>query len=121
MPLSEREQQILEEIEKNLYADDPAFARGVRKSAPEAKEFKHLKLGAALFAAGLVLLVTFFVSRLLFIGVSAFASMVAGIFLAATAFFSLASARAKQARVRTRFALRFEDWDRRLRDRYRRR
>lgn len=121
MPLSEREQQILEEIEKNLYAEDPAFARGVRKSAPEAKEFKHLKLGAALFATGLVLLVTFFVSRLLLFGVGAFGAMVAGIFLATTASFSLASSRAKQAMARMRFARIFEDWDRRLRERYRRR
>ncbi|HEX2241181.1 MAG TPA: DUF3040 domain-containing protein [Actinomycetota bacterium] len=121
MPLSEREQQILAEIEKNLYAEDPAFARGVRKSAPQAKEFKHLRLGTALFAVGLVLLVTFFVSRLLLFGVSAFGAMVAGIFLMGTAFYSLAAARAKQVKVRTRFARAFEDWDRRFRERYRRR
>ncbi|MFN2526627.1 MAG: DUF3040 domain-containing protein [Actinomycetota bacterium] len=121
MPLSEREQQILEEIEKNLYAEDPAFARGVRKSSPQAKEFKHLKLGAGLFAVGLVLLVSFFVSRLLLFGVLAFAAMVGGIVLVAGAMYALASAQAKQLKVGTRFTRTFEDWDRRLRDRYRRR
>lgn len=121
MPLSEREQQILEEIEKNLYAEDPTFARGVRKSSPEVKEFKQLKIGAGLFAAGFILLVTFFVSRLLLFGVFAFAAMVGGIALIAGALFTLVTARAKQVRVRSRLTHTFEDWDRRLRERYRRR
>ncbi|MGH2694229.1 MAG: DUF3040 domain-containing protein [Actinomycetota bacterium] len=75
MPLSDREQQILAEIEKNLSSDDPRLARQA------ARRDLGLKAGALLFLAGFALLIGFFVSRSVLIGVAAFAAMVSGIVL----------------------------------------
>jgi hypothetical protein len=75
VPLSDREQQILAEIEKNLSSDDPRLARQAAR-----RDF-GLKAGALLFLAGFALLIGFFVSRSVLIGVGAFAAMVSGIVL----------------------------------------
>ena len=84
MPLSEREQQILDEIERNLNREDapgPARARPSR-----AASGTRLKQGVALFVAGLLLLVLgFFSTRIVLVGVAAFAAMVGGAVLIATA------------------------------------
>lgn len=95
MPLSEREQRILEEIEKGLYSEDPAFARTVRRAAPRSAERRRLKLGLAVFAAGFAALFAFFGSGRVLWGVASFAAMVAGITIAAGA------ARALLAEVRS--------------------
>jgi hypothetical protein len=95
VPLSEREQRILEEIEKGLSREDPAFARAVRRAAPRSTERRRLKLGLATFAAGFAALFAFFGSGLVIWGVASFAAMVAGLTIAAGAGRSLiADARA---------------------------
>ncbi len=83
MPLSERERRILEEIEKGLNKEDPSFARGVRRQAPRAADRRRVKTGAGLVVAGLLVLVAFFVSGAIVIGVVAFALMVAGVVMIA--------------------------------------
>lgn len=85
MPLSEREQRILEEIERGLYREDPAFARTVRRAAPRAAERRRFKLGVATFLAGFAALFVFFGSGQVIWGVASFAAMVAGITIAAGA------------------------------------
>ncbi|HWL64427.1 MAG TPA: DUF3040 domain-containing protein, partial [Actinomycetota bacterium] len=73
VPLSEREQQILHEMEKNLVAEDPNLADlGGREGGSRGK------LGVLAFLAGIVLLFIFFVSQLWFVGLAAFGAMVAG-------------------------------------------
>jgi hypothetical protein len=81
VPLSDREQQILEEIEKNLYDEDPRFARATRRSRPRYDGSKRVRLGALLFVAGLGTLLLFFVTQQVLVGVLAFGGMVAGIVL----------------------------------------
>ncbi|HVF52817.1 MAG TPA: DUF3040 domain-containing protein [Actinomycetota bacterium] len=81
MPLSEHEQRILEEIEKNLYAEDPLFAKDVERGAPLQNEVRRAKLGLLSFVAGVAALISFFVTRMVLLGVVAFGAMVLGIVL----------------------------------------
>lgn len=81
MPLSERERRILEEIEKNLLEEDPSFAGGLRRRVPAAASSRKVAVG--LLALGFALLIGFFVTRNILIGVAAFGTMVAGITLVA--------------------------------------
>ena len=81
MPLSEHEQRILDEIEKNLVHEDPRFARGVRRTTPRFDRSRRAKLGAAIFVCGLIVLVAFFATQEVVVGVVAFGAMVAGIVL----------------------------------------
>jgi hypothetical protein len=83
MPLSERERQILEEIEKGLSKEDPSFAREVRRKAPRAADRRRVKIGAVLVLVGLVVLLSFFITSAILLGVAAFASMVGGVVLIA--------------------------------------
>jgi Flp pilus assembly protein TadB len=74
VPLSENEQRILQEIEKNFYESDPEFARAVTENG-----YNHSGRNAKLYAAGFVaclalLLVTF--SQLLIVGFAGFLGMV---------------------------------------------
>lgn len=59
MPLSEDEQRILTEIEQQLYHEDPGLAHEVSSTTVFTHGFKHIRLAALGFVAGLaVLLVT---------------------------------------------------------------
>lgn len=122
MPLSDREQRILEEIEKNLYQEDPSFARDVRRRSPRMDEVRRAKLGVFIFLCGFALLIGFFVSRSVLIGVVAFGAMVGGIVLVAGAIKGLASGRGMSSGIRRdRFTTMIHTWEQRLRRRYRRR
>jgi hypothetical protein len=118
VPLSEREQRILEEIEKNLHEEDPAFARTVREQAPRMDEIRRIKLGVAIFAAGFVSLISFFFSGLILVGVLAFGLMVGGIVLFAGAVRVLATERRSASVRRQRMANRIGRWEERIRQRY---
>ncbi len=78
MPLSDREQQILQEIEDQLYEQDPEFARGVSSTTLQAHLLRNVRRGIATFVAGFVVLVVFFFQTMLVIGVAAFLLMLAG-------------------------------------------
>src|SRR5688500_16476980 len=82
VPLSEREEKILEEIEKNLHTEEDPSARATSSSrtSPKAKT----RMGLAIFVIGLATLIGFFVSRSLLVGLLAFAAMVAGAVLLAS-------------------------------------
>jgi len=80
MPLSEQEQRLLDEMERNLYhgdADDVATV-GVRRGRPTASA---LVLAVAGVLVGLGLLVTGVVIRQPLVGVLGFAAMFAGVVL----------------------------------------
>jgi hypothetical protein len=57
MPLSEHEQRLLEQIERELYADDPKLVSTVRSINPRTYALRRLWRSAALFIAGLGVLV----------------------------------------------------------------
>ncbi len=56
MPLSEDEQRILTEIEQQLYHDDPGLAHEVSSTTVFTHGFKHIRLAALGFVAGLAVL-----------------------------------------------------------------
>ena len=64
MPLSEEEQRILHEIERNFYERDPAFARGVSQHTLYRHAGRNCKWAALGFFVGVVVLVVSFVSSL---------------------------------------------------------
>ncbi len=120
MPLSEREQQILEEIEKSLYQEDPRFAREVKRKAPRMAERQRVKLGALVTLAGFAALIVFFITQLVLVGVVAFGAMVGGIVtIAGSIKGSLAPRRPKGPAFQERIATAARSFEEKLRDRYR--
>jgi Protein of unknown function (DUF3040) len=60
VPLSEREQKILAELEESLVRQDPEFAERVRSETVYRHAGRHCKWAAAGFIAGLAVLVAFY-------------------------------------------------------------
>jgi len=56
VPLSEHEQRVLEQIERDLYADDPKFAATVRGIDPKARHRRRYVRAGAGVLVGLALL-----------------------------------------------------------------
>jgi hypothetical protein len=116
MPLSEREQEILAEIERNLQEEDPlARARGRRSRTPSS-ESNRFKLAVFVFIMGLMILIGFFVSELVVVGVIAFVTMVSAIVLGASSLAAMFSARSDEP---GRVSRTLSDWEERVRRRYR--
>ena len=110
-PLSEREQQILDELEKELGGrPEPTKTAG-------GERYRGVKLGIVLFVAGIVLLVWFFASGFILAGVGAFAAMVAGIVLGAS---SVRTEISRGGNASERIARTVGGWDDAIRRRYRR-
>lgn len=80
MGLSEREQKVLEELERGLYAEDAKFATKV--SAGPSNSAAQIVGGALLSVVGLSVLVFAVVSQLTVFGVVGFALMLAGVLVA---------------------------------------
>jgi hypothetical protein len=76
MPLSEDEQRILQEIERSLSSDDPAFAERVRSHTVYRQAGRNCKWAAIAFVAGLVLMIFSFASSV-FLGLLGFLVMLA--------------------------------------------
>jgi len=117
VPLSDREQKILEEIERNLYEEDPRLARDAPRQT-RLDSSSRFKLGLLLFLLGLAILVGFFVSGLVVVGVVAFGSMVAGLVLLAGSAKDIASSARPS---RDQVSQRFSQWEQRLREKYKKR
>lgn len=118
MPLSDHEQKILEEIEKSLYQEDPKFARDVKRRSPQMGERRRVKLGAALFLVGFVVLIGFFITSNIVVGVLAFGTMVGAIVLVAGSITGLAPGRGGPGTSpRDRLLKSFEQWESRVRKR----
>jgi hypothetical protein len=118
VPLSEREQKILEEIERDLYREDPTFARGVRRSRSGLPKATRARLGALLFAGGLCTLFVFFANQWLILGVVAFGAMVTGVVLLAG---SLRTPEGSSREPRDRLSELLKRWEERIRRRPKRR
>ncbi len=80
MGLSEREQQLLDELERGLYASDSSLAHKLGK--PGARSPKRIIAGAALAVIGLSLLVVAVILQFALFGVAGFLVMLAGLILA---------------------------------------
>jgi hypothetical protein len=73
MPLSDREQQILSDIEARLRQDDPKFARTVGTTTISSRSRRHVKLAAVGFVVGFLLL--FGIVASIWFGIVGFALM----------------------------------------------
>jgi Protein of unknown function (DUF3040) len=78
VPLSEEEQKMLEEIERNFYDHDPALAKSVRTAMVTEAPSRSGVLGVAGLVGGLVLVI-FGLSRQVAISYLGFLAMVAGV------------------------------------------
>ena len=80
MALSDREQKLLEQMEKALYAEDPKFASSLRRSgltiAPG--ERRHVILGLLALVAGLGLVFGSVVSKTVIVGIPGFLLVLTG-------------------------------------------
>lgn len=90
MPLSEHEQRLLEQIERELYAEDPKFASTVRGARIGRPTRRRRLQGIALFVVGVALLVLgvvvpFRLAEIPVISVLGFLVMFVGVLLAVTA------------------------------------
>lgn len=83
MGLSEREQQLLDELERGLYASDSSLAHKLGK--PGARSPKRIIAGGALAVIGLSLLVVAVILQFALFGVAGFLVMLAGLILATSA------------------------------------
>lgn len=122
VPLSEREQKILEEIEKTLYKEDPSFARETDKMVTRPEGKSKARIGILVFLLGFGTLIAFFVTGQVIIGVLAFGAMVAGIVLVAGSASSLIPGRGERGpNPGDRLSAAARSWEERLRERYRKR
>lgn len=79
MPLSDREQQILSDIEARLRADDPKFAKTVSTASVSTDVRRRIKLAAAGLVIGFVMLLLVVPLGEVLIGVAGFAVMLASV------------------------------------------
>ncbi|MEY4981346.1 MAG: hypothetical protein RL174_684 [Actinomycetota bacterium] len=84
MALSEREQRLLEELERGLYAEDAEFVQRVTKSG--GISMRRMIGGAALAVIGISILIFAVVIQVAVFGVIGFLLMLAGIILASSNF-----------------------------------
>jgi hypothetical protein len=73
MPLSDHEQQILDEIERRLQEEDPRFATTVGRTSLYAHMARRIRWAVLAFLAGFVMLMLFAVS--VWVAVAGFAVM----------------------------------------------
>jgi hypothetical protein len=80
MPLSDREQQILSEIEAQLSQDDPRLARTVRTTTVSSRARWRIKLSIAGFVLGFFMLILYIpTSGSLPVGIAAFVLMLGSV------------------------------------------
>ncbi len=122
MPLSEREQRILDEIEKSLHEEDPVFARDRAREQRAGRTLGSVRRGAAMFVAGLLVLFAFFMTKQVWVGALAFGSMVWGIVVVAGALRGAAPSPGRAVSdVGDRIGRVAGELERRLKQRYKRR
>lgn len=122
MPLSEYEQRVLAQMERQLSSDDPKLAQTFA-GAPRGRRTGRVALGVAVVVVGLGALVGGVALHLSWLGVVGFAVMFLGVMVAlsrgkeapgAPAAPSAAGAGTKGARPKSSFMTRMEErWERR--------
>ncbi len=84
MPLSEHEQQLLEQMEQALYAEDPKFASHMKGDRSAAAARRRYIIGGIGTLAGLALVLVGVTISNLWVGAVGFALMVASVVFAVT-------------------------------------
>ncbi|MFI7483027.1 DUF3040 domain-containing protein [Kocuria sp. M1R5S2] len=82
MPLSEHEQQLLAQLEKQLNADDPRFVTSMGSRAVRGASTRNIVLGIVIAVVGLLVLLAGIMAKLTLIGVLGFLVMGAGVYVA---------------------------------------
>jgi len=77
VPLSEHEQRLLDQIERQLYAEDPKFASAVRSHDVKSHLLRRVKRFVALLALGVAALLAGVITRYVVVGVAGFLVMLA--------------------------------------------
>lgn len=114
MPLSEHEQRMLDEMERNLYQHDADFVASVSgtRALPNSR---FIALGTLIAVAGLAMIVAALVTHLTILGIGGFVVVLGGVVLAMRTTPVAESGRPAAARApRAGFMDRLNDrWDRR--------
>jgi len=84
MPLSEREQRMLKQLEDQLQSEDPSFASSMQDTPTGKLNVKNLVLGAIIAVAGIVVLLLGIYNQWVPVGVIGFLIMGAGVYYATT-------------------------------------
>lgn len=88
MPLSEHEQRLLDQLEKQLGADDPTFAHSMNSGSSAVRSAsvspRNIVIGSLVALVGLGVIVTGVATKLILVGVLGFIIAGAGIFWATT-------------------------------------
>jgi hypothetical protein len=84
MPLSEQEQRLLEEMERNLYRNDADFVHAVGGVRGRRPNYRAIVLGVLLAVAGVGALIAGVALQLLIVGIIGFALMFAGVLISIT-------------------------------------
>lgn len=82
MPLSEHEQQLLAQLEKQLHADDPRFVTSMGSRAVRGTSTRNIVLGIVIAVVGLLVLLGGVVIKSVLLGVLGFVVMGAGVYVA---------------------------------------
>lgn len=85
MPLSDREQRLLDQMERALYQEDPKFATTLRKSTRPSLNSRRLLLGILLFVVGMAGLLGGVATAAIALGVVGFVVMLGGVMVAIAA------------------------------------
>ncbi len=84
MALSEHEQQLLDQLERQLHTDDPKFAHSMASSTRRSMSTRKLVIGALITIAGISTLLAGIAYQLIVLGVLGFLIMGAGVYFATT-------------------------------------
>ncbi|MDQ0672487.1 MULTISPECIES: DUF3040 domain-containing protein [Micrococcaceae] len=82
MPLSEHEQKLLEQLEKQLHEDDPKFANSMGSDPGRSWSTRHVVIGVLGALAGVFLLLVGVTLQSIFVGVLGFVVMGGGVYFA---------------------------------------
>ncbi|MDR6640516.1 MULTISPECIES: DUF3040 domain-containing protein [Paenarthrobacter] len=120
MPLSEHEQKLLEQLEKQLHEDDPKFANTMGSDPIRSWSTRHVIIGVLGAIAGILLLLVGVSIQAIPIGVLGFVVMGAGVYFATlrgSAFGKGGKAKPGKAKPKSTFMSSLEErWDERRRD-----
>ncbi len=84
MPLSEREQRMLKELEEQLQSEDPGFASSMQEAPAGKLNVRNLVLGLLVAVAGIGVLIFGIYNQWIWLGVIGFLVMGAGVYFATT-------------------------------------
>lgn len=84
MPLSEREQRMLKELEDQLQSEDPSFASSMQEAPAGKLNVRNLVLGLLVAVGGIGVLIFGIYNQWIWLGVIGFLIMGLGVYFATT-------------------------------------